>query len=141
MKKVIIESPYAGDPRKHRRYARQAMKHSLKLGEAPLASHLLYPQVLKDTVPEQRQQGIEAGLAWLEVADAIAFYADYGFSPGMLEALQRHCAAGKAIEVRYLFKRGPGRAARTSDAADPAMTTIRPNQSIDLGPLSPRQSG
>lgn len=107
MIKVILESPYTGDVRKHTRYARRAMKDSIHRGEAPLASHLLYTQrgILKDGVPEERQLGIDAGLAWLEAADLIVFYADYGFSSGMLEALQTHCAAGKPIEIRYLFKR------------------------------------
>jgi hypothetical protein len=51
MKKVIIESPFAGDVKKNIEYARKCMRDSLLRGEAPLASHLLYTQdgILDDT--------------------------------------------------------------------------------------------
>jgi hypothetical protein len=67
---VIIESRYAGDIDRNVAYARQALKHSLDRGEAPIASHLLYPQVLDDNDPAQREQGIAAGLAWRRVVIA-----------------------------------------------------------------------
>jgi hypothetical protein len=106
MRRVIIESPYAGDIRKHTRYARRAMRDCLERGEAPIASHLLYtqPGVLKEALPHERALGIEAGLSWAEVADAAVFYADYGFSMGMLNALKKYGAAKVPVEVRYLFK-------------------------------------
>lgn len=116
MRRVILESPYAGDIRKNRNYARKAMRDCLGRGEAPIASHLLFTQrgILKDGVPEERTLGINAGLAWSEVCDAAVFYADYGLSTGMLEALKHHTAAGTPIEFRYLFKREGVKSARTS---------------------------
>lgn len=104
MRRVVIESPWAGDIRKHRRYARKALKHSLFQGEAPLASHLLYTQVLNDGEKHERRLGIDAGLAWGHYAEAAIFYADYGFSPGMLHALQQYSLTGVPVEIRYLFK-------------------------------------
>lgn len=85
MKRVILESPYAGDIERNINYARQCVKHSLSLGEAPIASHLLYTQdgILDDLIPEERIQGINAGLKWKEVADMQVFYIDYGISNGM----------------------------------------------------------
>ena len=83
MKKVIIESPYAGNVEENMQYARECMLDSLNRGEAPLVSHLLYTQVLDDLIPEQRKQGIESGLAWLPVADLHVFYVDLGWSKGM----------------------------------------------------------
>jgi len=85
MKRVILESPYAGDIERNINYARQCVKHSLSLGEAPIASHLLYTQqgILDDTIPEERLQGINSGLKWKEVADLQVFYIDYGISKGM----------------------------------------------------------
>ena len=62
MKLVIIESPYAGETERNLAYARRCLRHSLSCGEAPLASHLLYPQVLSDEVPAERALGIAAGL-------------------------------------------------------------------------------
>jgi hypothetical protein len=85
MTKVILESPYAGDIERNVNYARLCVKHSLSLGEAPIASHLLYtqPGILDDSIPDERALGIDAGLAWKSVADKQVFYADYGMSKGM----------------------------------------------------------
>jgi hypothetical protein len=56
-------------------------------GEAPIASHLLYTQVLRDDIPAERALGIAAGLAWLPMAEAMVVYIDCGVSPGMREAI------------------------------------------------------
>ena len=111
MRRVIIESPYAGDVEKNLRYLRAAMADSLSRGEAPFASHGLYtqPGVLDDTNPAERVLGIEAGFAWREVANATIVYADLGISPGMQSgidaafgAMKRGEANCHPIEVRYL---------------------------------------
>lgn len=85
MKRVILESPYAGDIERNTKYARLCVKDSLQRGEAPIASHLLYTQrgILDDTIEHERMQGIKAGLKWKEVADLQVFYIDYGISKGM----------------------------------------------------------
>jgi hypothetical protein len=90
MIRVILESPYAGDIQRNIEYARMAVRDSLSRGEAPIASHLLYTQegILKDEIPEERQWGIDAGLAWKEVAEKHVFYVDYGYSRGMEYAKQ-----------------------------------------------------
>lgn len=85
-RRVIIESPYAGDVGNNVGYAQRALFDSLERGEAPIASHLLHTQVLDDQDPIQRQAGIEAGLAWMPVAEAVVFYDDYGWSDGMKAA-------------------------------------------------------
>lgn len=71
MKRVILESPYAGDVERNVKYARACVRDSLGRNEAPIASHLLYTQegILKDDIPEERQWGIDAGLAWKSVAE------------------------------------------------------------------------
>lgn len=89
MRKVILESPFAPAEGRtvedHIAYARACVRDSLSLGEAPIASHLLYtqPGILDDTIPAERQQGIDAGLTWKTVADAQVFYTDFGWSRGM----------------------------------------------------------
>jgi len=85
MKKVILESPFAGDVERNIKYARACVRDSLLRGEAPIASHLLYTQdgVLNDDIPEERQHGIDAGLAWKDDAELHVFYIDYGYSNGM----------------------------------------------------------
>lgn len=89
MKKVVIESPFAGDIEKNTAYARLCLADSLSRGESPIASHLLLTQVLDDTKPDERNKGIKAGLCWTDVADAHVFYVDYGISDGMMAALEK----------------------------------------------------
>lgn len=105
-KLVVIESPYAATDRetirKHLKYAHRAIRDSLRRGEAPIASHVLYTRALDDNVPEQRLQGINAGLAWSDHADLVAVYCDLGISPGMRAAMEVHAAAGRKIERRSL---------------------------------------
>lgn len=107
---VVIESPYAGDVAGNVAYARRALADSLARGEAPLASHLLYtqPGVLNDDRPDERKQGIEAGLAWATRADLTVFYIDRGWSPGMVAARERCEAEGRRYTVRR-FDRIPGK--------------------------------
>lgn len=101
---VVIESPYAGDTEANLTYARRAMDDSLGRGENPIASHLLYtqPGVLNDDDPEERQRGIDAGLAWGAHANAIAFYTDLGMSPGMRRAEEYWRSRGKQIVWRSI---------------------------------------
>jgi hypothetical protein len=105
MIKVIIESPYGGDVQRNLDYARKCVRDSLMRGESPIASHLLYtqPGILNDDIPEQRKHGIDAGLAWLNVADKHVFYVDYGYSVGMGYAYQHALKLGKEIEIRRIL--------------------------------------
>lgn len=106
MRRVILESPYAGDVQRNVEYARACLRDCLERGEAPIASHLLYtqPGVLRDEVPEEREWGIAAGLAWSDtfVCGAAVFYIDRGWSNGMLAAKEHHLENGTPIEERSL---------------------------------------
>lgn len=143
MRRVILESPWSGNIRKHRNYARRCVRDCLKRGEAPIASHLLFtqPGVLKDDVADERALGIAAGLAWSEVADAAVFYADYGFSTGMLEALKLHAQSGTPVEVRYLFKRSGPPSGRTRAKGESGIIATIPDAATVGGPSVPRSSG
>jgi hypothetical protein len=112
---VIVESPYAGDVDANVAYARAAMRDSLNRGEAPIASHLLYtqPGILRDEVPEERQWGIDAGLAWREVAELAAFYVDRGWSAGMVAARATYESEGMPFEMRSLSDSDTRRMAET----------------------------
>jgi len=104
MKRVILESPYAGDVEKNIAYARRCMKDSLDRGEAPFASHLLYTQkgLLDDNNPIERRKGIEAGFAWLKSAQKHVFYIDHGMSRGMIDALRESHFDADDIEFRFI---------------------------------------
>lgn len=107
LRRVIIESPFRGanadERRQNTRYARAALRDSLKRNEAPIASHLLLPQVLDEDVDADRNLGISAGLAWYPAAEAVCFYLDRGMSFGMHHALRQAIAARLAVEMRYLY--------------------------------------
>lgn len=102
MKLVILESPYAGGVETNRSYAIDCMVDSLFRGEAPMLSHLLYTQALDDGVPEERAMGINAGLAWLNVAERSVVYTDRGISPGMQQGIEAAEKAGVPVEYRKL---------------------------------------
>jgi hypothetical protein len=99
---VIIESPYAGDIKRNVAYARECVRDSLKRGEAPIASHLLYtqPGILRDDVPDERAWGMAAGLAWRHVAELSVFYIDLGWSSGMKAAQASAIAEGRKWAIR-----------------------------------------
>jgi len=87
---VIIESPYAGGIETNTSYARACVRDALERGEAPFASHLIYPQpgILREHVPQERAWGIAAGRAWARLPGVVTvFYVDLGWSEGMRAAL------------------------------------------------------
>jgi hypothetical protein len=108
MRRVIVESPYRAPTyfaqRANVTYARRAVRDCVMRGESPIASHLLFtqPDILRDTVTGEREIGIDAGHAWIDVADAIAVYTDRGISDGMQIAIDAATAAGIPIEYRTL---------------------------------------
>lgn len=104
---VILESPYAGDIAANVEYARACVRDSLSRGEAPIASHLLYtqPGILRDEDPQERQWGIDAGLAWGRVVTATVVYTDMGTSRGMEYGIANAKRAGRPIEYRSLHKK------------------------------------
>lgn len=103
MRRVIIESPFAGDLERNKRYLEWAIHDSLKRGEAPFASHAIYPGALDDNKPDERIWGINAGFAWWDVAEAIIFYIDLGYSSGMTRAMERVKEFNKPFEERNLW--------------------------------------
>lgn len=103
MFKVIIESPFRGDINKNVKYAQKCMLDSLKRGEAPFLSHLLYPLVLEDSNEKERYIGIIAGLEWGRVADLRAVYIDYGITSGMKKGVRDAKIIHQPIEYRRIL--------------------------------------
>ncbi len=104
LRRVVIESPFAGSVEFNLKYARRCMADSLRRGEAPLASHLLYtqPGILRDDDPEERKLGMEAGFVWGELAEATVVYTNLGITPGMKRGIARANMEGRAVEYRTL---------------------------------------
>jgi hypothetical protein len=108
MTRVVIESPLNG--RDHlaiadnQAYALRAVIDCLRRGESPYASHLFFhrPELLDDLIPEQRTQGLLAGLTWAAQAEVCAVYLDRGLSDGMRVGIQQAVALGQRISLRWI---------------------------------------
>jgi len=102
MRRVIVESPFRPLLEAPTDFVRRAMRDSLGRGEAPFASHVLYPGALDDGKPDERALGIAAGLEWGEVALATVVYTDMGISVGMALGIARALEEGRPVELRAL---------------------------------------
>jgi hypothetical protein len=104
MRRVILESPYAGDVLFNEAYARACMHDVLMQGDTVYASHLLYtqPGVLDDGQPWERDYGIQAGHAWLLGANLSVVYMDLGFSSGMIAGISAARKCGVELDFRTL---------------------------------------
>jgi hypothetical protein len=108
MRRVIVESPYAGKGpaaiELNVLYVRAALNHCLHNGDAPFASHGLYtlPGVLDDQVPEDRALGMKAGFAFIETTVATIVYEDLGVSGGMISGIKIALELGHPIERRRI---------------------------------------
>jgi hypothetical protein len=105
MRRVVVESPFAGDVDENIKYARACIRDCLLRGESPVASHLLLTQdgVLNDRDPIERAVGINAGHAWMHGADAVVVYQDRGISAGMQAGINVAQFHKMTIEYRSLF--------------------------------------
>lgn len=90
MLRVSIESPYAATSLEQRiryiNYAHRAFWHSIARDEAPFISHLFYTGLLDDNIKTARELGLSISDQWRKSAHLLAFYVDFGISPGMQRA-------------------------------------------------------
>ena len=90
---IYICSLYAGNTEDNTAFARQACGYAISQGAVPLAPHLLYPQILNDSIPEERETGIRLGLEVLERCEELWICGD-------------RMAAGRKREAAYAKARG-----------------------------------
>ena len=104
MKRVILETPYAGDVAANLTYARACIRDCVLRDEAPIASHLLFtqPGILDDDKPAERSLGMRAGFAWYAVAEAAVVYTDRGISKGMQAGIAQAVKHNVPVEYRTL---------------------------------------
>ena len=109
MKRVIVESPYAGKTVKsikmNEMYGEMCLHDCLvNHNESPFASHLLYTRkyVLRDDIPEERKLGIEAGFEWRDVAEKTVFYVELGITDGMKLGIDDCIEKERDYELRSL---------------------------------------
>lgn len=109
--RVVIESPLNAPTRegieKNKEYAKACMVDSLKKGEAPYASHLLFdqPGILDEMSSEERMLGMQAGFSWGSAAHLVAVYIDLGISNGMRAGIDHYRHLGIPVEMRSIVKK------------------------------------
>lgn len=129
--RVVIESPLRGAVpswcptwaapvferwgrwRNHR-YALACMRDSLRRGEAPYASHVMFDRrgLLNDAAPDERIRGMRAGFLWGQAGALRAVYCDRGITDGMRAGIAS-APAGQAVTYRWLYApRNPATVAR-----------------------------
>lgn len=116
-KLIYIASPYAGEVEKNVAFAKLACRYAISQGHTPIAVHLLYPQMLRDSEPAERELGLKLGHRVLEVCDELWACGDT-FSTGMRREMEE---AGRLhINIRRVPE-GELRAAMDQEEA-PALT-------------------
>lgn len=96
---IYICSPYRGDIRRNKEYARELTRAAVNSGFVPVAVHLYLTEVLDDSKPEERKRGVAAGMGILEHCKYILVGNKYGISEGMKGELT--LAALKGITMLY----------------------------------------
>lgn len=95
--KVYVVSRYAGDIENNVLSAIRYCKFVITKGKMPIAAHLLYPQMLDDNVPAEREIGTMFGIALLEMCDEVWCFGNE-LSSGMEREIKEAKRLGKPIK-------------------------------------------
>lgn len=95
---VYICSPFAGDEAGNTERARQFCKFAVRQGAIPFAPHLLYPQFMLDSDPEQRKLALLFGVVWLCKMDEVWVFGER-ISDGMKQEIAK--ARSKGIPLKF----------------------------------------
>ncbi len=97
-KKIYVVSPFAGDIDKNKEAAVRYCRYVIKKGAQPVASHLLYPQMLDDRNPNSREMGLMFGLSLLALCQEVWVFGEQE-TEGMRAELAEATRLGK--KIRY----------------------------------------
>ena len=84
---LYVCSPYRGDTKRNKEYARKLTRVALYNGFVPVTVHLYLTEVADDRNPEERKRGMAAGMAILEKCKYILVGDKYGISEGMKDEM------------------------------------------------------
>lgn len=96
---LYVCSPYRGETRRNKEYARELTRAAVNSGFSPVTVHLYLTEVLDDNKPEERSRGMAAGQDILKRCRYILIGTRYGFSEGMKEEIA--LAALKGLIMLY----------------------------------------
>lgn len=94
---LYVCSPYRGDTKCNKEYARKLTRAALDNGFIPVTVHLYLTEATDDTNPEERVRGMAAGMKILENCKYILVGDRYGISEGMKAELTFAAVKGKIM--------------------------------------------
>ncbi len=95
---VYICSPYSGDIEQNTETARRYSRFAIVMGYIPIAPHLLFPQFLDDSDPEERELGLFFGNVMMSKCAEVWVFGSR-ISSGMKSEIDR--AKRKNMPIRY----------------------------------------
>ena len=104
--RIFICSPFSADNPAQQLHniqvARAVCLYATRLGHAPYAPHLLYPQFLDDNIGVDRENGINCGLSFMRVCREVWVVAD----PRKKGALSDQITEGMLRELEFASSLG-----------------------------------
>lgn len=94
---LYVCSPYRGDTKRNKEYARKLTRAAMDNGFIPVTVHLYLTEATDDTNPEERVRGMAAGMKILENCKYILVGDRYGISEGMKAELTFAAVKGKIM--------------------------------------------
>ena len=94
---AYICSPYRGEIKRNKEYARHLTKVAINNGFAPVAVHLYITEVTDEENPLERRKGMAAGMEILRKCGYMIIGDRYGISSGMKEEMQEAHRKGTVI--------------------------------------------
>lgn len=96
-RKIYVASKYSGDVDANVAAAIGYCRRLIDEGYMPIASHLLYPQILNDNNPEERELGLMFGLALLRLCDEVWVFGSVS------EGVAREIEEAKRLKKRLKY--------------------------------------
>ena len=94
---LYVCSPYRGDTKRNKEYARKLTREALDNGFIPVTVRLYLTEATDDTNPEERVRGMAAGMKILENCKYILIGDRYGISEGMKAEMTFAAVKGKIM--------------------------------------------
>lgn len=94
---LYVCSPYRGDTKRNKEYARKLTRAALDNGFIPVTVHLYLTEATDGTNPEERVRGMAAGMKILENCKYILIGDRYGISEGMKAEMTFAAVKGKIM--------------------------------------------
>jgi hypothetical protein len=101
-RRIYVASKYAGNVEANVAAAIGYCRRVIDEGHMPIASHLLYCQILNDNDPEERELGLMFGLALLRLCDEVWVFGTV--SPGVAQEIEE----AKRLNKRLKYFEGVG---------------------------------